>query len=503
MPIETSTAAPRRMFFILSLCSLLFSIAWQWFRVEWYASGEAGEAIAAGALMVRSLRLYTDIWLGEMPGVAWVAAIVTKFSPSLMSIFVIEWICTLMCAVLIYFVARPVAERITALSSAVLFIAVSAGMTVRGAAGAKFYILLMLLTILMAFRQKAGSFSVGFLAGLAAMFHLSALISGAAVLFAFCRGKKATDRLTAAAGLIFPFILLMVLFAAGGTLPDLYDCVLRFGFYELLERYRNYEMQIRELVDGLMVGAVLWGVPLICGSNRSNGLNRSTPAIFWYWFTAEGLRMALMMDFSPAAMLRCFAPLAVLTALAIEQMCGKANQKPHSMLSISHILVFLLFMVMIGRVGGSLYGIGASGREDRISAEWRRAVAEMVRRFSAEDDLVYVWGSEAALYLEAGRLPASRFFISRPFFTYGYMTGKNVHNFTDMLSENPPPFLVLADTLFPETETKNSQIKKNQHLTEALIALRTAVKEKYYLLSSAGKMILCVRNDRLIKQKNL
>ncbi|MEW6203524.1 MAG: glycosyltransferase family 39 protein, partial [bacterium] len=411
---------------ILTVCSLLFSIAWQWFRIGWYGSGEAGEAIAAGALTTRGLSLYADIWHGGMPGVAWIATIVTKFSPSLMSIFVIEWVCTFICAVLIYFVARSVAERMTALSSASLFIAVSAGLTVRGAAGGKFYILLMLLAILIALRRKTSSFLVGILAGLAVMFHLSALISGAAILFAFCLGKKATGRLgssspnlfggvSIAAGLVSPFILLIVLFAAGGTLPALYDCVLRFGFYELLERYRNYDVQMRGLVDGLMMGAVLWGLPLIYGSNPSN---RSTSAIFRWWFAAEALCMALTLDFSPGAMLRCFAPLAVLTAFAIERICGKANQKPHSVLRTSHTLVFLLFMVMIGKVSSNLYGIGDSGREDRIRAEWRRAVAEMVHRFSEEDDLIYVWGSEAVLYHEAGRLPASRFFISRPFFTH-------------------------------------------------------------------------------------
>jgi 4-amino-4-deoxy-L-arabinose transferase-like glycosyltransferase len=324
--------------------------------------------------------------------------------------------------------------------------------------------------------QRSGGWlaAAGVLFGLAFTFKYNTAVFALAGLATLWIWKKLWPRAVyvVGAGAAVPVLAFLLVFAAGGALPALFDATILYNLEYSRETYRGTFDALRYLVtfpidtarvDGLWTlgGAgclvllmaaraqrdrlipVIW-VAAACASIAING-SRSLPQYFiqanpflalaagwggvaaWRWMRDRLGRRAVLLA----------VPAMLLVAIGV----WRVNQFP----KLADQTLFDAQRAL-GRIPDAEY-LARYDDDRKYSARSGRMLGEYFEAHSAPADRVFVFGFTCSAYVYGNRMSASRFFWSRPVIA-GFKAGSPGYGVEGMLSEiaaNRPAVIALQE----------------------------------------------------------
>jgi Dolichyl-phosphate-mannose-protein mannosyltransferase len=425
-----------------------------------------GEQIRAGGLP------YRDAWDQKPPAIhflyaglrtMWAGDAIVPFA-DLAAAGAAAW--------LLYLVGRELAPGATGAWAALIFLLLSnpaftrlAGVRLRAQCETFIAVIEVAALLLLARsrirRPAAILLAAGALFGLAFTFKYNTVVFGVAGLatLAVWRRPSMKDILLLAAGALIPIAVFLLVFAAGGALPALFDATILYNLEYSRETYRGSFDALRYLltfpietarVDGLWTlgGAgcllllasvraqparlipVLW-VAAACASIAING-SRSLPQYFIQANPFLALAAASGGVLAWTWMRERFADRAALVAVpaAIVVAVGlwRVNQFPK-------LVDQTLFdgRRALGRIADDAY-LARYDDDRKYSARGGRLLAGYLAAHSTPADRVFVFGFTCSAYVYADRMSASKFFWSRPVIA-GFKSGTPGYGVQGLLSD--------------------------------------------------------------------
>jgi hypothetical protein len=303
--------------------------------------------------------------------------------------------------------------------------------------------------------------SAGVLFGVAFVFKYNAGIYAAAGLATVWLWDRLTwrDIVRLAAGFAVPVALMLGIFAAGGALRDLYEATITYNVRYSGETYAGPGAVVRYLmtfpierarVDALwtvggagcllLVALAPWKrarlVPAIwvgaaCLSIAVNG-SRGLPqyfvqanpalAVAAVWGALETWPVVRAWSGRRARLVGAIALLVVAVGV------WRVNQFPKLFEQTRFDLAY-----MLGRIDRSEY-LSRYADDRKYSAAASAELVDLVRTNSRPDDRIYIFGFTCAVYVDAERASASRFFWSRPVIV-GFNAGTPGYGVEGLLAE--------------------------------------------------------------------
>ena len=278
----------------------------------------------------------------------------------------------------------------------------------------------------------------------------------------------------AAAGFVLPIGAMIVVFAAGGALGDLYHATVTYNLQYSGETYAGVASYFLYLltfpvsharIDALwtlggvgclvllvaavssrswfLVLPILW-VGAACLSIAING-SRGLPQYFVQAAPALALAAGVGTAHLWRASSRLRSPPRILLRASVAILAGTAAWRVDDFGKIprnaSHDLAFMFGAISeeqhLARYGGRM--------EDKYAALAVARLGSYLRSRTAPTDRVYIFGFSPGAYVEAERASASRFFWSRPVIV-GFMAGSPSYGASGVLEElrsRSPAYIVL------------------------------------------------------------
>jgi hypothetical protein len=140
-------------------------------------------------------------------------------------------------------------------------------------------------------------------------------------------------------------------------------------------------------------------------------------------------------------------PTGVLAGLGLERLTrriGAAETLGRRIALAAPWIALGAISIVAGMAAGLMEWRSVDG--DRARSE---QVAAAVREASGLSDTLFVWGNQPRLYLDAGRLPATRYPFLYPLSTPGYVTEQMVDSLVQDLEAQPPAVIVDAGSAAP------------------------------------------------------
>lgn len=222
---------------------------------------------------------------------------------------------------------------------------------------------------------------------------------------------------------------------ANGILPDMLEQVLAYNRIYLAN---NQQFRASGLVWA--AGDALFLLPLIVPAlarimafRRVAATRLEIIAVAWL---AAGIVLVLLQGLFFDHYLTALAPpLIILAAPSLGVALAAARAARTPLLATAGLIALLATPAVIGLVLTE----GKSAPATTVAA-----VANEIRELTAEDDPIFVWGNDAALYLAADRPLGSRFVYMFPLTTEGYATPALVTQILQAWETRPPRMVIDA-----------------------------------------------------------
>lgn len=258
--------------------------------------------------------------------------------------------------------------------------------------------------------------------GLPAMYAAGALIGAATVirqlaglnLFLICavplfwQGATWPKRLAASivAGLGCATVagLLVYSFVADGTLRDFWFWTVSVVRQRYLPAGWHPYVPLHQLA--MLAETVVFWTLIVLRARRWRRLSFAEKAI-WGWLLVSVAIVVVPGRFHPHYAIQAFAPLAIVSAMEFRQRLDEASEPKHWRLIgwSTGLLTALAVVFGVIAVVWEPFAPTHFGRKPPIYLE----VARYVRKTTATNDRIFVWGAYTPIYVIADRLPASRF----------------------------------------------------------------------------------------------
>jgi hypothetical protein len=438
-----------------------------------------GEQIGAGGLP------YRDAWDQKPPAIHFLYAGLRTVWPGDGAVPFADLAAAGAAAWLLYRVGRELAPGATGPYAALIFLLLGnpaftrlAGVRLRAQCETFIAVIEIAALLLLARnriqRSAAILLAAGALFGLAFTFKYNTVVFGLAAVATLLVWRRASmkDTLLLSAGALIPIAAFLLIFAAGGALPELFDATILYNLEYSRETYRGAFDALRYLltfpidtarVDGLWTvgGAgcilllasargqpdrlipVIW-VAAACASIAING-SRSLPQYFIQANPFLALAAASGGVLAWTWMRGRFADRAALVALPVAIVVAiglwRVNQFPK-------LVDQTLFDARraFGRIADDAY-LARYDDDRKYSARGGRLLAGYLASHSTPADRVFVFGFTCSAYVYANRMSASKFFWSRPVIA-GFKSGTPGYGVEGLLSEltaNRPAVIALQE----------------------------------------------------------
>ena len=330
-------------------------------------------------------------------------------------------------------------------------------------------------------------FLAAFFTGIAAVFKMPLGLLGIAFLWmAWRTGPRSAGepfrRLAAlAAGVAAPLLACLGYFHALGATRDLINTVFVIGprYASLVWRHPDLRFLVSALLDPRHIPLYIAGV-LAGASARNpapgNERQRACLVLVAAWAATSLIVLVWHGAFLGYQFQELFAPLAVLSGGAVEAFAHNDPPRPLArkvLMAIAGVGAVTVATCVILNVTESLETVRAGNETEEL--------ASFIRARTTPKDSIYVWGRHAALYLSAGRRPASKFLnsvvLTEPWRELGLRP-----EFLQELQRDPPAYIVVESEGASLSSSSNlPQMRQLDFEREAekFTALRQLLKQSY------------------------
>jgi hypothetical protein len=313
------------------------------------------------------------------------------------------------------------------------------------------------------------------------------------------------------AGIAAPLVSMIVIFAAGGLLRDLIQATIAYNVAYSGETYGGLAHFLVNLivfpVQHARLDSLWWLGGLGCVVLLVMSIGHLRLLVVPVWVAAGCLAIAINGSRGlPQYFLQVGPPLALAAGLMLAiawrrfaiwgrvAMVVAVSVGVWRVTTIPKAIDYTSFdlAAITGRIDRDTYlaRFGESGSDQKYSASAMDQLAEYLRRHSAPDDPVFVFGFSPGALVSSERVSASRFFWSRPVIV-GFQEGTRGYGAKGLLEDlqgTPPKIVVLQQNDWQDTIDSASFFLEEPGLSAWL-------KRSYRQVASEGNYLIWQREE--------
>lgn len=283
--------------------------------------------------------------------------------------------------------------------------------------------------------RDRSSMASGIVLAVAVAISLQFLPAAAAALVVMARRRRGRAVIGFAVGGVGVALAVVAWLAVNGALAAGYDSFIEYNrLYLIVNQRDRAQGLLTAALDGVLLLPLIFLALVRVASfrtRRPSDLELAAAVWVFAWLVFTGVQGVFFDHYATAVA----PPLVILAAPALGGLL--ASIATHRRAVVLRALALTLMLVP------PIVGVGLTEGSAHAADSLAAATTE-VRRLTGPNDPIFVWGNEAAVYIEADRPPGSRFIFMFPLTLEGYATPARIDAILADWQARPPRVVIDA-----------------------------------------------------------
>ncbi len=446
-------------------------------------SGDQGDFATGAQQLLRGGAMYTQVWNPKPPLTHFLYALAISIGgPQMLAVRLLDLLCTLVTAWLIYRLGRELYDPPTGLVAAFAYASSYLGYGFDNLAEPEGFMVLPMVASIYCLRRAEGGnlprwvYASGVMLGLACEFKYTAVGLAVVLLLVIWGwrqgGELGRNLALLTAGFLTLLAALLLYLLANGAMGEFLHSIAVTSVYTSFGFGGSFAQAVERLVSGVLIFHIgLWALAIVAlvhdFSQRRNlsAAQADTSRWLWVWLLITLLAMLVQLKLYPYHWIPMLAPLALLAGRGFTLAWGGISHLSNLRPMLRNLTLAALLLALVARplkdvtsdyppfiayLSGQIStrdylsnfgGLGLGAGQGSVA---KQQVADYIAAHTRPDQQMFAWGFIPDLYFLSQRQPLGRFYYSYVLIAPGYPPAWR-DEFIAAMHATPPAYFVVTN----------------------------------------------------------